>query len=126
MLSLYTCQQKALRISFLVVHRNNSEIIFGRKSVVRVNQASCFPVGGSTCNSGNRWRVSERGRRYSGADLMSNGNAIANKFGHFAFRGDACLFTTSKDISVCGDSVLRCSVSENSAGRSECSNGDRS
>ena len=59
--------------------------------MVHANQASCLPVGGSTCNSGNRWRVSERGRHYSGADLMSNGNDIANSVGDFAFRGEKCL-----------------------------------
>jgi len=93
--------------------------------VVRANQASCLPVGGSTGNSGNRWRVSERGRRYSSADLMGNDNDITNSVGDFAFPG-RCMFATSKDISVCGVGVLRCSVLENSAGRSKYSNGDRS
>jgi hypothetical protein len=67
----------------------------------------------------------ERDRRFSDADLMSNGKDIANSVGDFTFRSDAC-FTPSKDISVCGDGVLRCSVSENGEGRSKCSNGNRS
>jgi hypothetical protein len=69
-------------------------------------------------NSSNRWRASEQGRRYSGADLMSNGNEFANSVGDFAFRR-RCMFTPSKDILVCGGGVLRCSMSGYGAGRSQ-------